>query len=111
MTAEDEYGNVGTCTFTLTVESVLGVGDIELNIGTLVMYPNPAKDRVILSNPQSIDLQQAAIYDLTGRLIQTIDLSNMGSEKAIDVSELATATYMVVIQSENSQITKQLIKE
>ena len=24
MTAEDEYGNIGTCTFELTVESVLG---------------------------------------------------------------------------------------
>ena len=56
MTAEDEYGNIGTCTFELTVESVLGVGDPELNIGTIVMYPNPAKDVVMLSNPQSIAL-------------------------------------------------------
>jgi hypothetical protein len=111
MTAEDEYGNIGNCTFELTVESVLGVDDPELNIGTIVMYPNPAKDVVMLSNPQFIALEQAAIYDLTGRLIQTIDLTNMGSEKVIDVSELAAANYVVIIRSEFGQIIKQLFKE
>jgi hypothetical protein len=35
----------------------------------------------------------------------------MGAEKAIDVSEMASATYLVVIQSENGEITKRLIKE
>ncbi|MBV1889111.1 MAG: HYR domain-containing protein, partial [Proteobacteria bacterium] len=111
MSAEDEYGNIGICTFELTVEITLGVGDNELSIATIVMYPNPVKDMVKLSNPQFIALEQAAFYDLTGRLIQTIDLTDMGSEKMIDVSELAAATYMVIIQSENGSITKQFIKE
>jgi hypothetical protein len=111
MSAEDEYGNIGTCTFELTVESILGVGDNELNIRTIVIYPNPAKDVVMLSNPQSIAMEEAAIYDLTGRLVQTIDLTDMGSEKVIDVSEWAAAAYMVIIQSENGSITKQFIKE
>ena len=111
MTAIDEYGNVGTCTFTLTIESVLGSSDVEINIGSIVMYPNPAKDMVIISNPQAIALQQAVIYDYTGRLIQTINLSDMGTEKVIDVSQLAAAPYVVVIQSEKGQITKLLIKE
>jgi hypothetical protein len=111
MSAEDEYGNVGSCTFELTVESVLGVDELELNLGSISMYPNPAQDFVILSNPQSIALQQAAIYDVTGRLIQTVDLTNMGTQQSIDVSLLATATYTVVIQSEKGQISKQLLKE
>ncbi len=111
MMAEDEYGNIGECTFELTIESVLGVTDKELNFDSVVLYQNPAKEFVILSNPQSLTLQQAAIYDLTGRLIQTIDLNDMETEKTIDVSLLATATYVVVIQTENGQITKQLLKE
>jgi uncharacterized protein YrzB (UPF0473 family) len=111
MMAEDEYGNIGECTFELTVESVLGIGDNELSFESVVLYPNPAQEFVILSNPQSLALQQAAIYDLTGRLIQTIDLNDMGTEKTIDVSLLATATYAVVIQTEKGQITKQLLKE
>ena len=111
MTAIDEYGNMGTCTFILTIESMLGKTDVELNFGSIVIYPNPAKDKFILSNPQAIALQQVVIYDYTGRLIQTINLSDMGTQKMIDVSQLATAPYMVVIQSEKGQITKLLIKE
>ena len=109
--AEDEYGNIGTCTFELTVDFVLGVDDIELNLGSIVMHPNPVKDFVILSNPQSIGLKQATIYDLTGRLIQAIDLTTMGTETTIDISFLDTALYFVVIQTEKGQIAKQLLKE
>jgi len=111
LTAEDEYGNVATCDFELTVESILGVDDNDANIGTLVLYPNPATDVVYLSNPQAISLNEMAIYDLTGRLIRTINLTDMGTEKAIDIHDLATATYAIVITGEQGQITKQLIKE
>ena len=111
MTAIDEYGNLGTCSFSLTIESILGTTDVELNFGSIVIYPNPAKDKFILSNPQAIALKQVIIYDYTGRLIQTINLSDMGTQKTIDVFQLAAAPYMVVIQSEKSQITKLLIKE
>jgi hypothetical protein len=111
MTAEDEYGNVGTCTFELTVESVLGINDNEVSLATIVMYPNPAQDYVILSNPQSVDLDHAVIFDVNGRLIQTIDLTNMGIEKVIDVTNLNAAVYTVVIRSARGQISKQLLKE
>ncbi|NNM22883.1 MAG: T9SS type A sorting domain-containing protein [Flavobacteriaceae bacterium] len=111
MTAEDEYGNIGTCTFELTVESVLGVDENTIDISTIIMYPNPARDVVNISNPQSIALEQAAIYDATGRLVQTYDLTDMGTEKALDISILSTATYLVVIQGADAYITKQLIKE
>ena len=111
MTAEDEYGNVGTCTFELTVESVLGINDNEVSLATIVMYPNPARDYVTLSNPQSVDLDHAVIFDVNGRLIQTIDLTNMGIEKVIDVTNLNAAVYTVVIRSARGQISKQLLKE
>ncbi len=109
ISGEDEYGNIGVCTFELTVESILGINTVD--ISTIVMYPNPARNVVNISNPQSIDLEQAAIYDVTGRLIQTYDLRDMGTEKALDVSRLSTATYLVLIQGQDGQITKQLIKE
>ncbi|WP_201770360.1 proprotein convertase P-domain-containing protein, partial [Altibacter lentus] len=49
LTAEDEYGNVATCTFELTVETVLGVNDTSLD-NAIVMYPNPARDILTISN-------------------------------------------------------------
>jgi len=109
-TATDDSGNSSDCSFELTVESeILNVGD--LNIGSVVLYPNPASDYVMLSNPQSLVLDEVSIYDLTGRLVNKVDLEDMGTEIKIDVSKLASATYMVLIKGENGQVTKSLIKD
>ncbi len=111
LTAEDEYGNISSCTFELTIESILGVGNHNNDFGSLQMYPNPAKNSVMLGNPQNLSLENLTIFDLRGRMVKTVDLRNMGTEKAVDVSEMAAATYFVIIQGENGQTTKRLIKE
>jgi hypothetical protein len=108
--ATDEYGNEGCCTFELTVESILGGAD-PANFGTLTLYPNPANNEIYLSNPKQIELEQVSIYDMTGRLVKTVSLEGMGAEKAIDISELASATYMFIINNEYGQMTKSIIKE
>ena len=110
MTAEDEEGNVGTCTFTLTIESVLGLDDNELDIA-ISMYPNPADSQVTISNSSNIALEKATIYDMNGKLIQQVDLSQMTGEKVIDVSYLSAGVYVVQITSDNSSAVKRLIKE
>ena len=106
----DEYGNQGCCTFELTIESILGNADNDLNTA-ISMYPNPATDQVILANGSNILLDNAMIYDMNGKLINTINLQNMGSEMSIDVSALASGVYMVQINSEGATTVKRLIKE
>ncbi|WP_461305115.1 T9SS type A sorting domain-containing protein [Aureisphaera sp.] len=51
------------------------------------------------------------MYDTNGRLIRTIDLADMQQEMAIDVSDLATGVYMVMITSDNASTVKRLVKE
>lgn len=109
--ATDESGNESCCTFELTVESILGNNDNAADFGGIVLYPNPATDFIMLSNPSRIDLNEVAIYDLTGRLVKTIDLREMGTEKSLDISELASATYMFIINSDQGQMSKSIIKE
>ena len=110
MTAEDEYGNVGTCTFELTIESVLGIDDNALDIA-ISMYPNPAESQVTISNSSNIQLEKAAIYDMNGKLISETDLRTMTGEKVIDVSYLSAGVYIVQITSDESSAIKRLIKE
>ncbi|MDB3866113.1 BspA family leucine-rich repeat surface protein, partial [bacterium] len=105
---EDQYGNVSTCSFELDIQEILGAGDVE-DFASLVLYPNPADSKVNLSNPRQIDLINVTIYDLTGRIVNKIDLSTMGSEITIDISTLANATYMLVIRGDQGISTKQLI--
>jgi large repetitive protein len=110
LSAFDEYGNEGTCTFELTVESILGVEDSALDTG-LVLYPNPAQDQVILSNATNILLEKATMFDVNGKLVNTIDLTGMQGEQAIDISKLASGVYIVQIEAENASVVKRLIKE
>jgi len=108
-TAEDEYGNVATCSFDLDL-TPLGNQDNELTNSNIILYPNPANNIVYLNNPQSLDLESMSIYDLTGRLVQKVDLRTMGTEISLDVSKFANATYMVIISSQQGgTITKSLI--
>ncbi|CAM3272506.1 HYR domain-containing protein [Aequorivita lipolytica] len=111
LTATDEYGNTGSCSFELTVDTILGAGDNNQNLGSIAMYPNPAKGYVNIGNPQSLELESADIYDLTGRLVQSFNLKGMATAKTLNVDNLAAATYVVIIKGKNGQITKRLLKE
>jgi len=110
LTSQDEYGNESTCSFELIVDSLLAVGDNDLNTG-VVMYPNPAGNTVNLVNNSNILLEKAVIFDMNGKVIRQIDLRTMQGEKAIDVSTLATGVYAVQITSENATVVKRLIKK
>jgi len=110
MSSTDEYGNVGVCTFELTVESILGVEDNKLD-NAIGMYPNPALDRVTFTNTSGILLNKAVIHDMNGRQISTIDLRDMQQEKTVDVSNLSSGVYMVQFQSDDASTVKRLVKE
>ncbi|AFL81453.1 HYR domain-containing protein [Aequorivita sublithincola DSM 14238] len=110
LTAEDEYGNVSTCSFVLTVETTIGVGENSLDKG-LALYPNPASNVVNLVNKTNISLEKMMIYDINGKLVNTTDLRTMQGEKAVDVSSLASGVYVVQIIGNNASTVKRLIKE
>jgi hypothetical protein len=110
ITGEDSSGNVGTCSFELTVESVLGVESNELN-NAISMYPNPAQDRVTISNSSNIQLETAVIFDLNGKKLSQIDLSTMQGEQVINISDLASGVYVVQLTSDTSSAIKRLVKE
>ncbi len=111
LTAIDEYGNVGTCEFELTVDTVLGAGDNLQNLGSIAMYPVPAKNVLTISNPQNVELEKLEIYDLRGRLVHSVDLRGTGTSKTIDVHQLAAAAYYVKIKGKYGETTKRLLKE
>ena len=110
ITGEDASGNVGTCSFELTVESVLGVESNELN-NAISIYPNPAQDRVTISNSSNMQLETAVIFDLNGKMVNQIDLSTMQGEQVINISDLASGVYVVQLTSDTSSAIKRLIKE
>lgn len=46
-----------------------------------------------------------------GRLVKSVDLDGMGVQIAIDISGLASATYLFIVSNNNGQIAKSIIIE
>lgn len=87
-----------------------GMEDSPLLTG-ITFYPNPMRDQLNMVNPNNLKLESASIYDITGRLIKTIDLKGITSEVSFDVSFLSKATYMIIVDGPNGKISKLIIKE
>lgn len=79
--------------------STTGYAGISENEASVLVYPNPASDVFHLS----INAEQIELFSLTGeRLIQT-------SGSSVDVSELATGMYQLIIRDGNTVSSQRLI--
>lgn len=75
------------------------------------MYPNPASGIVNISLANIYDNQNVEIYDITGRLINKLELKNNSTTQQIDISSLNQGIYLVkVIQGNNSYSEKLIVK-
>src|SRR5690606_20695336 len=94
MTATDAAGNEDTCTFTVTVDELIGIGENEF-ANNLLLYPNPTSCEITLKNNTSAQLNNLVITDVKGRIIKHIDLTQAGMETNLSLSDLATGMYFV----------------
>lgn len=86
----------------------LGVSDF--SDSDLFISPNPAGKTAILTNAKNRKLRSAHLKDLNGKTIREIKLSD-ASETSISVEDLASGVYLMEITSENTSVTKRLIKK
>lgn len=110
MTARDAAGNEDTCTFTVTVEEILGLMDNEF-YNNILLYPNPTTGLITLMNKTTAQLENAIITDVNGRTIKTIDLSEAGMETNFSLESLATGMYFIKINAENATVVKRIVKQ
>ena len=109
--ATDGEGNTNTCMFELTVnDNTLSVDSFELNGNDILLAPNPTTDNIVLTNNSQTRLIFAELIDLNGRIIQTINLEAMQSNKEINLSQYANGIYLMRIASEKGSITKRVVK-
>ena len=98
VSAEENSGNTAALysfnTSTLSTSEVEGKLDVSF-------YPNPAKDKIILSH----DDCKTRVYSVLGKLVKT------SSEKEIPISDLVSGVYLLKIQHDqsNKSIIKRLI--
>ncbi|MES1181666.1 MAG: T9SS type A sorting domain-containing protein, partial [Flavobacterium sp.] len=80
----------GSCLYDDSVE--------ETAVTYFTMYPNPAKEKVTITNHGSSPLVQVRIFDGMGRLVsnEQVSVAN-GASHVLDVSALAQGNYMLEI--------------
>ncbi len=73
------------------------------------IFPNPAQNQFTLRS--DISLEKLTIFDISGRRVNNVDLTNMSHDKIIDISSLDAGIYIVQITGERGSIVKQLLKQ
>jgi hypothetical protein len=89
-----------------TVTSV----DNAFNLGTLILYPNPAKDYLFISlTTQEQITGTVTIYDLKGQEVLSQPIT-LGNYRAIPVpiASLSGGLYVVKIQTEKGTVTRKI---
>lgn len=80
------------------IDTSLSSSDFENNGFTL--FPNPAKEMFTIKSSTANLATKAAIFDITGKLLFTKELSN-NSEHTIETTSLAKGIYLVSVETSN----------
>ena len=110
ITITDEAGNVTTCNFVLTVDATLGLNDVALD-SAISLYPNPTDGQITLRNGGLAQLTTVVISDINGRIVSTIDVSEMSGERQISLDNLAAGMYFAKISTDNAFTVKRIIRK
>lgn len=79
----------------------------EFAIDNLKVYPNPAKEVVVIA--YSNEIQKIELFDAQGRVLKTIETPS--TEIRMSIDELSGGIYFVKIYTNDSCITRKFVKE
>ncbi len=102
------YGEVEDYTVNITTS---GASLLENDLSAITIYPNPSSDilNIDLSSANE-EVKSISIVDITGKLIQTIDVLE-NTNISLNVSSLASGLYHVMISSASNSIVRQVVKK
>ena len=93
----------------IVVEDNLSVDENELN-NSVRIFPNPVVDNLNLTNSSGINIQSIYFYDVSGRIVKSMNINNNSLYLSFDISEFSTGVYFMILNSDIGQLKKQIIK-
>ena len=111
VTATDPQGQMAGDTFSLCViRNYTGTDDFMDNGLNVTMYPNPTEGKVTLdfSRPVSEEIE-IRVVSLTGRQVFRQIFYGPSKQISFDLTKKTSGVYLIVLQTKNRQITKELI--
>ena len=96
---------ITTNTYTTTVAAL---SSQDFDFGTyFTLYPNPAKDVLNIQAKQDLTINSIEIYNQLGQIV----MASTNTLNAIDVSNLASGTYFVKINTQKGSANVKFVKE
>lgn len=99
----------GNCETTSSCYFISGIGIEELNEESLLLYPNPAQDQIIISHPESVHYHTASIYSTSGELVYQISMDQSRLEHQFNTSQLPNGYYTIQLIGESQITTKAFV--
>ncbi len=101
-------GCTSVSNLSIIIDSLNAIGDIH-NLPQFFIYPNPAKDQIIVQCSQAGSL---SLMDITGRIILQHTASIPLSSQILDISSLAKGVYLLRFSSNEGAVeTVKVVKE
>ncbi len=85
----------------------LSNSSFDLSAG-IKIFPNPSNGIVYINKTHNLILNNAVVTDINGRIVSRIDISQMQSQQAIDLSAVTSGMYFVTLNTDGASITKKL---
>lgn len=98
-------GDTANLFYIKTSFPTLGLGD-SVEIKKLSLYPNPVSDQLYISSEDQ-KVENVAVYNLSGTLVKNVS----NEVDSIDVSNLATGSYLIRVATDQGITTKKIIKK
>lgn len=83
--------------------------DDQILAGGVLVYPNPTSDKLFITNHSNFNLQNAIVFDVSGRTLFHTDLSEYGDTKEINIKNLSQGVYFLKINSDKATTTKRFV--
>ena len=86
----------------------IGVEENQQLSSFLSVYPNPAGDFLFLDKVDEIEIEKVEVLDISGRIVKEYAFNNMSNK--IDVQDLPSGMYIVVVNSNKGVMSQKVIK-
>ena len=105
---QSTYGEVEDYTVNITTS---GASLLENDLSAITIYPNPSSDILNIDlSAANEEIHSIFLVDITGKLIQTIDVHENALLK-LNLSSFASGLYYIKISSATNTVVRQVVKE
>ncbi|MBQ9435327.1 MAG: thiol protease/hemagglutinin PrtT [Bacteroidales bacterium] len=98
---------IGTYQLRIKISRINNTGIKDFNEEQIILYPNPASDKLYLTMAEGIEVKQIELLNSTGQLIHTFN----GNERDFNVGDLPSGLYIMRIVTSEGVLTKKWVKQ